>query len=159
MRLSDLTGKHFGRLCVLSRYGVEWPVKWNCICKCGMRTVVYAMHLKRGASTSCGCYQREWAKEKHTTHGHLENRAKTGVYSSYVAAKSRCNNPNNNRYYLYGGRGIQFKFDSFEDFYKELGDRPKGKTIDRKDPNGHYEVGNVKWSTAKQQANNKRCRQ
>lgn len=73
----------------------------------------------------------------------------------YDGAKERCNNPNHISYYLYGGRGIQFKI-SFEEFLKELGPRPIGYTLDRINNNGHYEIGNIKWSSKKEQANNKR---
>jgi len=75
----------------------------------------------------------------------------------YRAAKTRCTNKNADDYPRYGGRGIEFRFDSFEQFYAEIGKRPTPQhTLDRKDNNGHYEVGNVHWATPKEQARNKR---
>lgn len=73
----------------------------------------------------------------------------------YKGAKSRCTNPNTRQWHNYGGRGIKFKFNSFEEFLNELGPRPTGYTLDRVNNDGHYEVGNVKWSTRQEQNRNK----
>lgn len=88
-------------------------------------------------------------------HGGVLNGKATPEYNSYTLAKSRCNNPNNKKYPRYGGRGIEFRFNSFEEFLTEVGLKPTPKhTIDRIDNDGHYEIGNVKWSTPKEQQNN-----
>ena len=79
-------------------------------------------------------------------------------YDSYHAAKNRCNNPNDARFTDYGGRGVQFKFISFEEFMNDIGPRPKGMTLDRKNNDGHYEVGNVRWASPKEQMKNQRLR-
>lgn len=77
-------------------------------------------------------------------------------YKSYDHAQQRCTNPNHVRYPRYGARGIQFKFKSFAEFWDEVGKKPTPKhSIDRIDNQGHYEVGNVRWATATEQANNK----
>lgn len=77
---------------------------------------------------------------------------------AYYDAKFRCSNPSHSRYQDWGGRGIEFKFDSFKEFYSELGPRPKGHSLDRINNDKHYQSGNVKWSTRSEQQLNKRVR-
>lgn len=71
-------------------------------------------------------------------------------------AKSRCQNLQLPCWPDYGGRGIEFRFTSFEEFYICLGPRPPGYTLDRIDNDGHYEKGNVRWATRQEQNLNKR---
>jgi hypothetical protein len=86
---------------------------------------------------------------------------KSGMSSEYVAyhgAKTRCTNPNIKGFEYYGGRGIQFLFTSFEEFFAEVGLRPSpSHSIDRY-PNseGHYQPGNVRWATKTEQRVNQR---
>lgn len=89
-------------------------------------------------------------------HGHATRTNQSAEYSAYIAAKMRCVNPNNPRYMSYGGRGIEFRFTSFEQFFAELGPRPAGMSLDRESNDGHYEVGNVRWATPAQQRKNQR---
>jgi hypothetical protein len=75
---------------------------------------------------------------------------------------TRCYNPNFKGYRHYGGRGITVypkwhKFPAFRDYLDTvLGKPPKGYSLDRIDPDGNYEPGNVRWASAKEQANNQR---
>ncbi len=77
-------------------------------------------------------------------------------YTSFKDAKYRCTVLTNKDWDNYGGRGILFKFDSFEQFINELGSCPKGQTLDRIDADGNYEPGNVRWATRVEQYHNKR---
>ena len=76
---------------------------------------------------------------------------------AYQAAKGRCQNPNNAVYHNYGGRGIEFRFKSYDEFISEVGVKPSpNHSLDRKDNDGHYEPGNIKWSTPVEQNRNRR---
>jgi|SRR5579859_591152 len=82
----------------------------------------------------------------------------TPEYVSYVAAKYRCTEPKCISWENYGGRGIQFRFASFEEFLAELGPKPGPEhSLDRIDNDGNYEVGNVRWATPLEQVHNRRC--
>ncbi len=89
-----------------------------------------------------------------------EPRGKCKTYSErriYRGINKRCHNPASHEYARYGGSGIECRFKSFEEFFAAVGPRPSADySIDRIDGNGHNEVGNVRWATAKQQARNRR---
>jgi hypothetical protein len=79
-------------------------------------------------------------------------------------AKKRCTNSKHKKFADWGGRGIRFNFKSIEEaarwVYKNLGPKPSPKhSIDRYPNNdGHYEPGNLRWATAKEQVANARPR-
>jgi len=82
---------------------------------------------------------------------------KTPTYRSWSGMKQRCRYPKHKDYHNYGGRGIDVCdewHDSFETFYKDMGKRPKGMSIDRVDTNLGYFLENCRWADANQQARN-----
>jgi hypothetical protein len=91
-------------------------------------------------------------------HGHRQGKA-SPEYCSWRAMKVRCYNTNREDYEDYGGRGIKvcdrWK-DSFANFLADMGPRPQGTTIDRRDVNGDYEPDNCWWATYEHQNINKR---
>jgi len=137
-----------------------------CKCSCGNIINVHLRNLVSGRTKSCGCYKRKRLGEATKTHG----LTKTPEYSSWHHMVSRCTNPENDSYHLYGGRGIkvcQYLL-SVENFYNFLHPKPTNHSIDRIDTNGHYSCGqcpeckannwpmNVRWADSETQANNKR---
>lgn len=78
------------------------------------------------------------------------------AYHSWERMKQRCTNPNTRQYRWYGAKGIKVLYGSFEQFIKDVGERPSRKhSIDRINNDGHYEPGNCKWSTQKEQCQNR----
>lgn len=77
------------------------------------------------------------------------------VRRTFSLMKYRCNTKTSPDYPRWGGRGIKVKYKDYYEFYADVGDKPSSKhSIDRIDPAGHYEVGNCRWATSKEQSNN-----
>jgi len=157
----DLTTKTFGRLTVIERsQNKKGQTMWVCECSCNKNRKEYsAGNLKSQHSQSCGCLKKENSKkigERVCTH----KMSYTSEYTAWIEMIQRCRNPNHKAYHHYGGRGITVCDEwlkSFELFYKDVGPKPNDKySIDRINNDGNYEKTNVKWSTAKEQANNRR---
>ena len=158
-------GQRFGRLIVRQRISDDLKTKSINLrkrvrvqCDCGSRPeTIPAYYLFRmpNPKTSCGkCEDRKSLKTIHAN-----------VYSCWYMMRTRCNDPRHVAYESYGGRGIKVcaEWDNsetgFEEFLRHIGARPSMKySVDRIDNDGGYYPGNVKWSTAKEQANNKRPR-
>lgn len=71
----------------------------------------------------------------------------------------RCEDPEHGSYKYYGARGISVCArwrENFKAFLEDMGDKPKGKTLDRIDNDGNYESDNCRWATFTEQSNNKR---
>lgn|ERR1700744_882378 len=153
----NLVGQKFGRLTVIRKIGrAATKVVWECLCDCGMHSQSPTGHLMSGKIRSCGCLKREQDRDRLTTHGMSTTRA----FNVWMSMKHRCLNPKSTSYKSYGGRGIKICdrwMASFENFFADMGEPPKGSSIDRfPDVNGDYEPGNCRWATVAQQAVNKR---
>lgn len=80
----------------------------------------------------------------------------TAEYQAYCDAKNRCTSPKAKAWPDYGGRGIKFLFESFNQFFAEIGARPADFSLDRKDNDGNYAPGNVHWVPRNKQMLNRR---
>ncbi len=157
-QFQDLTDRVFTRLTVLGYAGKQRQLsQWWCECICGKISLVVSGKLNNGTTKSCGCLGRELLDaHRITTHGESIGNVITPELRAFRQAKRRCTDPNNPKYPKYGGRGIEFRFDSYEEFLTEVGRRPSSKhSINRKDNDGHYEKGNLEWATADVQMRNR----
>jgi hypothetical protein len=157
----DLIGQSFNRFSVIEEVKKPSHIKkpsryWLCKCACGTEKIVEMYNLTSGHSKSCGCLKNEKCGNSFRSHG----KRWTPEYKSWYGMKDRCNNPKSNPYKDYGGRGIEVCnkwLNSFEKFYEDMGQKPSPRhSIDRIDNEGNYTKGNCKWSTPKEQANNRR---
>lgn len=152
----DLTGKKFGKWNVIKFAYIsdKHVYYWKCICGCGKKKSVNGWLLRSGKSKSCGCSGSRYKKGYLTTHG-MTN---TKIFKRWQTMLSRCSNPKFPGYHNYGGRGIAVskRWLKFENFYKDMGDPPKGYWIERVNNNKGYSKGNCKWATPSEQALNKR---
>lgn len=91
-------------------------------------------------------------------HGHAVGGKVSGEYRAWQNMKERCLRTTNVRYKDYGGRGITVcsRWMKFENFLADMGLRPSGLTLERKDNDGNYEPSNCMWATLSAQMKNRR---
>lgn len=149
----DHTGQKYGLRTVLGR---DWTRKDRCIwrwrCVCGKEGSAEASALR--ATRSCGCNLH--LKKP----GRKRKSGESPEYQAWASIRDRCFNPKTRGYENYGGRGITMHPDwvnDFSEFLSHVGRRPSPThQLDRIDNNGHYEPGNVRWTTRKQNNRNRR---
>lgn len=151
----DLIGQKFGRLTALKRVdNNEWGnACWLCLCSCKDKNkiIVLGGNLRSNQTQSCGCL--------HISHGHKKRGNKSKTYTSWQSMRRRCYDPTHKYYHNYGYRGITVCNrwrDSFKNFLEDMGERPKGKSLDRINNNKGYYEFNCRWVTPKINNRNKR---
>ena len=182
-RGKDMTGMKIGRLRVVGLDHKEqnsrgkYELYWKCQCECGnekiVTTSVLTNAIKNNRMISCGCYVSERAGNIHRTHG-LRHTRLSRVHKNIC---DRCFNPNNKRYYDYGGRGIKVCDEwytpgvegnpGFVNFYNwayangyhdPAPDDPQDTwlTLDRIENDKGYSPDDCRWTSYKEQAYNRR---
>lgn len=129
--------------------------KWECQCECGNVKSVEGYALRKGKTTSCGCWNLEVGRIAHE-----KAYPNSNAYRVWKAMKTRCSNTTVENYKNYGGRGIKVCDrwrNSFPNFIEDMGPRPSMQhTIHRIDNDGPYEKSNCKWADKAEQSYNKR---
>lgn len=160
----DLINKRYGYLIA------EYPTQrfhagkirtfWVCKCVSGLSYCIGEKEVLReklinGNTRSCGCLQK--TTQIKSTHGHYNSR----TWECWSQIGKRCNNPNHKEYKYYGGRGVEVcdrwsGENGFLNFLEDMGEVPKGMSIDRRNNDGNYEPSNCSWATITQQNRNRR---
>jgi len=129
-------------------------IKWFCQCECGDISEYLATRVRNGNRTQCKKCSLKNIGLLNSTHG-MKN---TSTYQSWLSMKDRCLNKNSKDYSTYGAKGITVCKEwvkSFESFYKDMGEKPRGYSIDRIDNTKGYFPENCRWASRSDQQRNK----
>ena len=139
-RVKDLTGQRFGRLLVLGYAGMRQYAgktnyrlpRWRCLCDCGTTIKAVGHDLKRGHTTSCGCFHRDDLVLRNTTHGKSRS-TEHNIWCRILRETAVCERWR----------------DSFENFFADMGPRPSSKHLLRRypDQNREFSPSNCQWIT------------
>lgn len=154
-KFKDLEGQILQDYLICSFMGISMltsprDYQWLCMCnQCGTWRLLPARILLSPKLNVCKCSKRAWGR-----HGMTGTKA----YITWVSMRSRCENPKNIGYKDYGGRGIKVckRWQRFENFYLDMGEPPRGHSLDRINNDGDYKRSNCRWATPKEQGENTR---
>lgn len=161
MHSRNLKGGRFGRLvCIKPHDKNNYGTIWECSCDCGKKVFVNASNLISGNTKSCGCLQKDKAREYYLKHGDCPHKKPTRLYRCWTDMKTRTNNTKTTFAKNYINRGIKLckqweKYENFKSWAVKNGYQD-GLTLDRINVNGNYCPENCRWATLKQQQRNKR---
>ncbi len=150
----SLSGSRFGSWTIGEKVYMPDRQEWyyKCFCDCGKIGYNPSTSLKSGKSKGCITCGNKLA------HGKTDALRRNAMHRLYDQMMRRCYDRNNCNYKNYGARGIKVCPDwlIFDNFLADMGEKPVGLSLDRINNNGNYEPSNCKWSTVKEQANNRR---
>lgn len=147
-RVETYIGRRFGRLTVIGFEGDSCRKKAVCRCDCGIETRPEWGNVRAGRTRSCGCLE----KESRISHG----MSGTREHNSWENMWNRCGKGNrqNSIAPQYSRVPIDPRWKRFENFFADMGARPKDTSLDRIDNSAGYKKSNCRWATRKQQQRN-----
>lgn len=155
----DETGKIYGRLTVIKFAGRRGRERvWQCVCSCGNVKNIAGGNLRKGTTSSCGCYTRERSR-KNGKNFYLHGCSKHPLYEIWKGMLERCYRKGHISYKYYGGKGIKVAdpWHDFNTFASDMGNRPSlNHSIERKDGDKDYSKENCCWATPEEQAANRK---
>lgn len=156
----DISGQVFGQLTVIS-ISADITGKdrnWICLCTCGYAFTANGSAIRSKRYISCNDCKINKLKIRSTTHGHSSRNGHSPTYISWASMLTRATNPNIKQAKDYSERGITVceEWKTFENFLKDMGERPNNTTLDRINNGGNYEPGNCRWADRVTQNNNTR---
>ncbi len=159
-----MAGKVFGKLTILKLLPKTWQgsgkaARWLALCECGKKKIVLGAVLRRGGITAgaegCGCWKGAWRSDVdiNIKHGCARVGKHTKTYNTWTQMRYRCGHCKN-----YYDRGIRVckRWNKFENFLRDMGEKPKGLTLDRVNNDGNYTPKNCRWASYSQQNSNRR---
>ena len=161
--IENIAGRKYGRLTAIefSHISDKGHHIWKFKCDCGNTIIRNKENNKNKNMSSCGCFRIKCDTIKKFKLRKDFDEIKPLLYrthNSWYAMKSRCNNPKNSNYPVYGARGIKVcdRWMDFNNFFEDIGVIPEGMTLERVDVNGNYCPENVILIPHKEQWKNRR---
>ena len=153
-RAVDLTGRRLGIWTALRPIdrpvGGEKGQWWLCKCDCPVPCEEPRVGTRLLAGRAGKCRRCKSLFKK-------SSGSMSPTYNSWRGMIERCKNSRHVSYHRYGGRGITVckRWESFVNFYEDMGERPAKMSLDRINGNGIYEPSNCRWADANTQASNR----
>lgn len=142
-------GETHGRLKILSVFRLNNRTFAKVECSCGILKDTRLDGIQAGKTLSCGCLSKEKTAVINKSHGMW----RSPTYMSWSSMKARCGTVEGYECVAY-----QPSWEYFENFLEDMGERPKGTTLDRIDTKGNYSAENCRWAVGSVQLKNQKKR-
>lgn len=154
-RVLDLHATNSKNIVILRTFRRNGRIWITRKCRCGKKFTSRLDSFRQGDSQTCGCLRVETGR-KNGLAARRHGMSQTRTYTSWECMVQRCTNPKNPNFRKYGKRGITIckRWRRFECFLADMGRRPLGKTLERKNNNRGYKPSNCRWATRKEQRAN-----